>query len=248
MTTIGRVHSIETMGLVDGPGIRTVIFLQGCQLRCLYCHNPDTWKMDGGREYTVNELIKIIKRYKVYYKNNGGVTISGGEPLLQPEFLKEFFNACKKEGIHTALDTAGHGFGDYDEILQNTDLVLLDIKGLNEASFKKMACASNERFLAFLENAKKNNTSLWIRHVIVPGVNDSEKEIIELAEFINTLPNVEKVELLPYHTYGTKKYKELNIKYPLEGIKAMEEDRFIFLNRLLAEHLTISHKGYEKIV
>ena len=247
MTVKGRIHSIETMGLVDGPGIRTVIFLQGCQLRCKYCHNPDTWKIDAGKEMGVDELIKIVKRYKVYYKNNGGVTISGGDPLLQPDFLLEFLKECKKEGIHTAIDTAGHGFGDYDEILKYTDLVLMDIKALDNKSYKEMTCASMDKFLVFLDAVKRTNTNVWIRHVLVPGINDSEQKVIELAEFINKIPTVEKVELLPYHTHGIIKYKELNMKYPLEGVKAMDQDRFFYLNRILAEHLALGHTGYERI-
>lgn len=237
-----RVHSIETMGLVDGPGIRTVIFLQGCQLRCLYCHNPDTWKMDSehSKEMTVEELIKVIKRYKVYHKETGGVTVSGGEPLLQPQFLKEFFKACKAEGIHTALDTAGHGFGEYQEILQYTDLVLLDIKALEDESYKKMTCASRDKFLEFLDAVRKMNVDIWIRHVLVPGLNDTEKNINDLAVFVNNLPNIKKVELLPYHTHGVKKYKELNIKYPLDGVKPLDETRFIYLNKLFNERLSIN--------
>lgn len=247
MTTKAWVHSIETMGLVDGPGIRTVIFLQGCKLRCSYCHNPDTWKMNTGKEMTVAELIKIVKRYKVYYKKNGGVTVSGGDPLLQPEFLIEFFKACKEEGIHTALDTAGHGFGQYKEILQYTDLVLLDIKAVDESSYKSITCASMDRFLEFLSEVQNQDVDIWVRHVVVPKLNDSEQEIIDLAHFINDLKNVKKVELLPYHTHGVKKYKELNIKYPLEGVKPLDEDRFVYLNRIFADHLNMGHTGYERI-
>ncbi len=245
--TTARVHSIETMGLVDGPGIRTVIFLQGCKLRCLYCHNPDTWNTDGGKEMTVEELIKVVKRYKVYYKSTGGVTVSGGEPLLQPEFLLEFFKACKKEGIHTTLDTAGHGFGDYDEILKYTDLVLLDIKATDDEGYKKMTCNSNERFLKFLEAVNCTKTHVWIRHVVVPGINDSEENIIKLAGIINTIETTQKVELLPYHTHGVRKYKELNIKYPLEGVKPLDEDRFMYLNKVLSQSLTLGHTGYERL-
>lgn len=247
MTVKGRIHSIETMGLVDGPGIRTVIFLQGCLLRCKYCHNPDTWKIDAGKEMSVDELVKIIKRYKVYYKNNGGVTISGGDPLLQPQFLLEFLKACKKEGIHTAVDTSGHGLGDYDEILKHTDLVLLDIKAVDNGSYKEITCASMDKFLVFLSALKRNATNVWIRHVLVPGINDSEQKVIELANFINNIPTVEKVELLPYHIHGVNKYKELHMKYPLEGVKAMDEDRFIYLNRIFAQHLALGHIGYERV-
>ncbi|SHJ70097.1 pyruvate formate lyase activating enzyme [Anaerobranca californiensis DSM 14826] len=247
----GRIHSIETMGLVDGPGIRTVVFLQGCQLRCRYCHNPDTWRLKGGKEMTVDELVKIVKRYKIYYKNKGGVTLSGGEPLLQPQFVLEFFKRCKEEGIHTTLDTAGHGCGDkklFKEILQYTDLVLLDIKALDEKGYFKLTGGSQKEALEFLDIVQEVGTPMWIRHVVVPGINDNEENIVKLAEFVNNLSNVEKCELLPYHVHGIKKYKELNIKYTLEGIKAMDEERFIYLNNILAKHLNIPHKVPSKVI
>lgn len=251
ISNIARVHSIETMGLVDGPGIRTVIFLQGCQLRCRYCHNPDTWGLKGGKEMTVDELIKIVKRYKVYYKNKGGVTLSGGEPLLQPQFVLEFFKRCKEEGIHTVLDTAGHGCGDeklYREILQYTDLVLYDIKALDEKGYFKLTGGRQKESLDFLEVLIESGVSMWIRHVVIPGINDTKDNILQLAKFINKIPNVEKCELLPYHTYGIKKYKELKIKYPLEGIPPMDEEEFIYLNNLLAKHLDIPHKVPSKVI
>lgn len=214
----GRIHSIETMGLVDGPGIRTVVFFQGCKLRCQYCHNPDTWSMDGGYEVTVEELFNKIKRYKSYYKTSGGgVTLSGGDPILQPEFIIELLRLCKEEGIHTALDTSGYGVGRYDEILKYTDLVILDVKHVDDIQQKKLIGRGREGFLHFVDAVKRSNTKLWVRHVVVPGITNGQDHITKLAHYINTLTNVEKVELLPYHNHGENKYKELGMRYPLEG-------------------------------
>ncbi|MBZ4663407.1 MAG: pyruvate formate-lyase 1-activating enzyme [Caloramator sp.] len=221
-----RVHSIETMGLVDGPGIRVVVFMQGCKLRCAYCHNPDTWDRNGGFEITVDELLQKVKRYKIYFNHSGGgVTLSGGDPLLQPEFVIEFFKRCKEEGIHTTLDTSGYGIGMYDEILRYTDLVLLDIKHIEDVEHKKLTGYDRHGFLEFLDAVKKNNTKLWIRHVVVPGITDTEDHIRALADYINTIPNVEKVELLPYHVHGVNKYAELGMKYRLEGVEPLSKER-----------------------
>ncbi|WP_350343017.1 pyruvate formate-lyase-activating protein [Proteinivorax tanatarense] len=244
--TTAKVHSIETMGLVDGPGVRTVIFLQGCPLRCIYCHNPDTWNMAYGKEMTVNELIKMVKRYKFYYKDSGGVTVSGGEPLLQPVFLKEFFKACKNEGINTALDTSGHGLGDYEEILKYTDLVLLDIKATNKDKYKEIAGQNSDKFFSFLSSVKQSKTEIWVRHVLVPNVNTGESNIEELAEFINTIPNVKKVELLPYHNQGVEKYNSLNIEYPLKHTSSLDEESLQYFNKILNKHLAAKKDKYSK--
>lgn len=220
----GNIHSIETMGLVDGPGVRVVVFLQGCSLRCKYCHNPDTWAFNCGKEYTPKELIKKISRFRTYFqKNGGGVTFSGGEPLKQPEFLLESLKLCKKAGINTCIDTAGYGFGEYDEILKYTDLVLFDVKHFTREGYKNITQMEIDNSLVFLEAMKKNNTKMWIRHVVVPGITDGEEHIKAFKEFIKDIPNVEKVELLPYHLLGQNKYEGLGIKYPLEGIPAMDK-------------------------
>ncbi|WP_353892821.1 pyruvate formate-lyase-activating protein [Proteinivorax hydrogeniformans] len=244
--TTANVHSIETMGLVDGPGVRTVIFLQGCQLRCIYCHNPDTWKAGYGKEMSVDELIKMVKRYKFYYKDNGGITVSGGDPLLQPQFLKEFLKACKEEGINTAIDTSGHGLGDYDDILKYTDLVLLDIKAANEDKYREITKRKSDKFFEFLEAVKRNNVDIWTRHVVVPTINAEEKQIVEVAKFINTIPNVKKVELLPYHNQGAQKYKSLDMKYPLEGVQPLDNDSLDYFNKVLHKHLDIIEEEYSK--
>ncbi|WP_315067074.1 pyruvate formate-lyase-activating protein [uncultured Clostridium sp.] len=221
----GNIHSIETMGLVDGPGIRVVVFFQGCSLRCKFCHNPDTWACSGGEEYTPEELVKKIERFKTYFASSGGgVTFSGGEPLRQPEFLLEVLKLCKIKGIHTCIDTAGYGFGNYDEILKYTDLVLFDIKHYTREGYKNITLMEIDESLNFLEAMKRNNTKMWIRHVVVPGLTDEEIHLRSLKEFIDTIPNVEKVELLPYHMLGVNKYEGLGIKYSLEGIKAMDKE------------------------
>ncbi len=221
----GNIHSIETMGLVDGPGIRVVVFFQGCSLRCKFCHNPDTWACSGGEEYTPEELVKKIERFKTYFASSGGgVTFSGGEPLRQPEFLLEVLKLCKIKGIHTCIDTAGYGFGNYDEILKYTDLVLFDIKHYTREGYKNITLMEIDESLNFLEAMKRNNIKMWIRHVVVPGLTDEEIHLRSLKEFIDTIPNVEKVELLPYHMLGVNKYEGLGIKYPLEGIKAMDKE------------------------
>lgn len=222
---LGKISSEESMGTLDGPGVRYVVFLQGCKLRCKYCHNPETWSLQGGEEISPEKLIKKIERIKPYFKNEGGVTFSGGEPLLQPEFLLECLKLCKEKDIHTCLDTAGVGFGDYDEILQNTDLVILDVKACDEEEYKTITGQSMKYFHEFLSACRKNNSKLWIRQVIVPGINDDENHAIKLREFVKTLKNVEKVELLPYKTIGVHKYQELKIRYVLDGVAEMDEEK-----------------------
>lgn len=224
----GKIHSVESMGLVDGPGIRVVVFMQGCALRCLYCHNPDTWTLDGNKDaldFIPEELVKKISRFRSYFeKSGGGVTFSGGDPLKQPEFLKETLKLCKEAGIHTTLDTSGVGFGDYEEILKYTDLVLYDVKHLTREGYKDMTGIEIDETQKFLEACKKMGTKMWIRQVVVPGKTDSEEYIRELGKFIKTLNNVEKVELLPYHLLGVNKYETLGIKYRLEGLEAMDKE------------------------
>lgn len=223
--TVGRVHSMESMGLVDGPGIRTVIFFQGCSLRCRFCHNPDTWEFSSGEITDPETLVKKISRFKPYFKNTGGVTFSGGEPLMQPDFLLETLKLCKQENIHTCIDTAGYGMGSYDEILEYTDLVLLDLKHVSETDYKQMTGRTMNRFQEFLSALEKSETPIWIRHVVVPGITDSQEHMKNLKTYISTIPNVEKVELLPYHLLGKNKYEVMGIPYSLDGVPAMDKEK-----------------------
>lgn len=234
MMVTGKIHSIESMGLVDGPGVRTVVFFQGCKLRCAYCHNPDTWNVNGGNEITSEELIKKILRYKPYFQNSGGgVTFSGGEPLLQPEFLLEMLKSCKENDIHTAIDTAGYGFGDYAEILKYADLVLLDIKHVDDEGYKNLTGSHKKGFDEFLSALNKSNTKVWIRHVVVPGITDSKEHILKLNEIIKDIKNVDKIELLPYHTMGVSKYEKLGIKYSLKDLPPMDAEKLRILETYL---------------
>lgn len=222
----GFIHSLESMGLVDGPGIRAVVFFQGCHLRCQYCHNPDTWRLHekAAASYTPEELVKRLVRFKPYFKNNGGITFSGGEPLLQKDFLLETLKLCKKEGLHTCLDTAGMGVGGYDEILSFTDLVLFDIKHYTPEGYMHVTGQNIEESLRFMDALKLAGTPLWLRHVVVPGLTDSKEHLEGLSEYIKSLKNdlnIQKIELLPYHVLGKEKYHRLQIPYRLEDTEPM---------------------------
>lgn len=224
----GNVHSIESLGTLDGPGIRMIVFFQGCRLRCMYCHNPDTWSATGGSVCRPEDVVEKAKRFKPYYKlNDGGVTFSGGEPLVQPEFLLECLKKCKNENIHTVLDTSGVGFGDYDEILKHTDLVILDIKHANPEKYKKITGLNIKYYHEFKEAVIKNNKDIWLKHVVTPTVNDTREDMLELEREVESFPdrNVKKVELLPYHTLGVFKYNELNIDYRLKDVMPMTREK-----------------------
>lgn len=234
---MGNVASIETFGLVDGPGIRTVVFLGGCQLRCLFCHNPEMFNK-GIDNYTKEQLVQKIIRNKPYFKrNNGGVTFSGGEPLLQSKFLIETCKLLKKENIHIALDTAGVGCGDYEEILNLVDLVIFDIKAVDAKDYEFMTGRKPDESLKFLNVCQKLNKKMWIRQVIVPHINDNEEYIKSLSKFIKPLKNIEKVELLPYHKMAISKYKSLNIPYKLENTNDMDTEKCQKLEQLLKQFL-----------
>lgn len=222
----GRIHSIESMGLVDGPGIRTVVFFQGCKLRCAYCHNPDTWSLKDGKEVTTDEIINKIIRFKPYFQpSGGGVTFSGGDPLVQPEFLLELLKKCKALDIHTTIDTAGYGHGDYDEILKYTDLVLLDIKHINSDGYVTLTGTDTKDVNLFLSALRKSTTRVWVRHVVIPGYTDTLKHMDEIADIITEeIPNVDKIELLPYHLLGVNKYESLGLEYKLDGVKQMDKE------------------------
>lgn len=231
----GYINSIETMGLVDGPGIRIVVFMQGCPLRCLFCHNPETWEKESKNKMTSKQIVDEVRKYRPYIEKKGGVTFSGGEPLLQSEFLLEMLKMCKKAGIHTCIDTSGTGYDkEYlDEILKYTDLVILDIKALDEDSYKKITGKDMSMFNYFKDKLIQNNNKVWLRQVIVPDINDNEEYILKLKKYIKKFKNVEKLELLPYHSMGIEKYKKLNIKYRLDKTLDMDKERCKQLQELL---------------
>lgn len=217
-----KVHSIESFGTVDGPGIRFVLFLQGCHLECKYCHNRDTWDINGGEYKSVDDIMEKVIDYKNYIiPSGGGVTVTGGEPLLQVKFLIEFFKRLKKEGINTCIDTSGMVAltEDIKEVLKMTDLVLLDIKHIDDEKCKDLVGKSNKKELEFAKYLSDNNIKMWIRQVLIPGYTDDEKDLIKLKEFINTLHTVEKVQVLPYHSMGKYKWEKLGLKYGLDGVR-----------------------------
>lgn len=227
-----KIHSFFAGGTVDGPGIRYVIFFKGCPLRCKYCHNPDTWTMEGASEYTVNEIVTQALKYKGYFANGGGVTVTGGEPLLQIDFLIELFKEFKKHNIHTACDTSGITFNlenkdllnKFNELIKYTDLFLLDIKHIDDNIHKDLTGLSNKNPLEFAKYLSDNNKTMWIRHVLVPTITLDDEYLIKTKEFIDTLKTVEKIEVLPYHTMGKVKYESLNMEYPLEGINSPSKE------------------------
>ena len=222
LNKIARIHSMESFGTVDGPGIRFVLFLQGCHLKCKYCHNRDTWDIKGGEEKTLEEIIEKIKNYKNYITiSGGGVTVTGGEPLLQVKFLIELFKELKKENIHTCIDTSGmvNITDDIKELLQYTDLVLLDIKHIDDEKCKNLVGVSNKKELEFARYLSHNNIKMWIRQVLVPGYTDDEKDLQKLKEFIGTLKTVEKVQILKYHNLGKHKWEKMGLRYELEGVR-----------------------------
>lgn len=226
----GLIHSVESFGTLDGPGIRCVIFMQGCPLRCQYCHNPDTWEMGVGTKITPEEIIKGYKKNASFY-TKGGITVTGGEPLVQIDFLIELFSLAKKENIHTCIDTSGITYNpensEYlkklDTLLSYTDLVMLDIKHIDNSEHKKLTGAENKNILLFAKYLESKNIDLWIRHVVISGITDNPEHLYKLGEFIGALKNLKALDILPYHTLGVGKYKELGIKYPLCDIPPLSQ-------------------------
>ena len=241
MTTFGYIHQTESFGAVDGPGIRYVVFMQGCDMRCRYCHNPETWHIvkddnecDGKWDYsmkTPEEVLNAALRYKAYWKNEGGITVSGGEALLQIDFVIELFEKAKGKGINTCLDTSGHPFnmgkeflGKFDRLCELTDLFLLDIKHIDDDAHKKLTGHTNSNILEMAKYLSDKNKPVWIRYVLVPSLTDDENDVKRLKGFIDTLSNVKKVEVLPYHNMGTYKYEELGLPYSLKDTKRPDKE------------------------
>lgn len=221
----GRIHSVESFGSADGPGVRYIVFLKGCNMRCQYCHNPDTWAKDGGELMTPEEVLKKALRYKTYWKEKGGITVSGGEALLQIDFVTELFRLAKEKGVNTCLDTSGNPFSleepfksKFDELMKYTDLFMLDIKHMDDAAHRKLTGQTNQNILEMAAYLSDYGKAMWIRHVLVPGITTEEDELYRLRSFLDTLKTVERVEVLPYHTLGVFKWKELGIPYQLEGV------------------------------
>lgn len=241
--TKGYIHSTESFGSVDGPGVRFIVFMQGCNMRCKYCHNPDTWDKSGGREVTADEIIKAALRYRTYWGKKGGITISGGEPLLQMDFLIELCKKCKEQGISTVIDTAGKPFtreepffSKFNELLKYTDLIMLDLKHIDSKDHKDLTGFDNENILDLAQYLSEEEVPVWIRHVLVPGINDDDFSLNKLHKFIKTLKNVQRVEILPYHNLGEFKYEDLGIKYPLAGLRSPSRESIANAQRLL--HIT----------
>lgn len=238
----GYIHSTESFGTVDGPGVRFVIFLQGCPMRCKYCHNPDTWEMNRGERRSPESLIREFDRNRQFYAR-GGITVTGGEALMQIDFLLELFGLAKKEGIHTCLDTSGityhPGTSAYndklDALMEVTDLVMLDIKHIDPEGHTALTGHSNAGILAFARYLEEKQVPVWIRHVVVPGITDDPGQLTRLGQFIGTLSNVKALDVLPYHTLGVSKYRELGIPYPLEGVpQATQQQAVEAKKRILA--------------
>lgn len=221
-----KIHSIESFGTVDGPGIRFVLFLQGCHLKCKYCHNRDTWDINGGSYKSLEDIFEKIMNYKNYIQPNGGITVTGGEPLLQVKFLIELFKKLKKENIHTCIDTSGMVTltDDIKHLLSLTDLVLLDIKHINTEKCKNLVGFYNEKELNFAKYLSDNNIHMWIRQVLIPGYTDDKKDLLKLKNFISTLKNVDKIEILPYHDIGKYKWKKLGLNYELDNTRPANND------------------------
>ena len=231
----GYIHSIETMGLADGPGVRIVIFMQGCPLRCLFCHNPDTWDKNINHLTDADTLVNTVRKYRNFIEDNGGVTLSGGEPLYQSAFTLDILKKCKKAGFHTALDTSGVGYDKklLDEILKYTDLILLDIKAIDNLNYKKITGKGMADFEYFLDKIQKLNKNIWIRQVIVPNINDNKEYIQKLKKYLSKIKNIKRIDLLPYHNLGVEKYKKLNIKYRLEGTPNLSKKKLKELDEIL---------------
>lgn len=237
----GRIHSLESFASADGPGVRYMFFMQGCDMRCRYCHNPETWKCDeGDMQLTAQEAYDKAKAYKPYWKNNGGITVSGGEAMLQIDFVTELFEIAKKDGTNTAIDTSGNPFtmdepyfSKFKKLCDVTDLFILDIKHIDDEKHKDLTGKSNKNILAMAKYLSDNGKHMWIRHVLVPGYTDNDEDLIKLNEFIKSLNGVDRVEVLPYHTLGVFKYVDMGVKYTLEDVPTPTKEQKAHAEELL---------------
>lgn len=236
----GYIHSTESFGSVDGPGIRFLIFLQGCPMRCLFCHNPDSWATGKGEEKTADELLDQAERFRSYWGNKGGISVSGGEALMQIDFLTELFEKAKQRGINTCLDTSAQPFtrrepffGKFERLMKSTDTVLLDIKHIDDEEHRKLTRHSNKNILDCARYLSDIRKPVWIRHVLIPGITDNDEYLRQLHDFLQTLTNVERIDVLPYHTLGTFKYEKLGIDYALKGVTPPTPERVANANRIL---------------
>lgn len=244
----GRIHSVESFGSVDGPGLRYIFFLQGCHMRCKYCHNPETWAMEGGQEMTAEEAFQKAYRYHTYWKDNGGITVSGGEALLQVEFVTELFKLAKQKGVHTTLDTSGNPFtrkepffSKFNELMKYTDLFLLDIKQINDDKHKELTGWSNANILDLAQYLSDHDKSMWIRYVLVPGITDDAEDLEKLRDYVKTLKTVRRFEVLPYHTLGVFKWENIGMEYPIPDVRPPAKELIEKTNEILE---TDSYKAY----
>ena len=239
----GRIHSLESFGTVDGPGTRFVVFTQGCPMRCAYCHNPDTWSVTGGTLMEPSYIIEQYEKNSPFYRNGGGITVTGGEPLLQVDFLIELFTLAKAKNIHTCIDTSGITFNrenagymeKLDHLMTITDLVMLDIKHINDEKHFELTAQHNANILDFAAYLNEKQIDMWIRHVVVPGITDDDTYLFELGYFIGQFTNLKALDILPYHTMGEVKYKKLGMEYKLKGVPAMDKDKLLLKKQVVLD-------------
>jgi pyruvate formate lyase activating enzyme len=241
----GRIHSLESFGTVDGPGTRFVVFVQGCPMRCAYCHNPDTWGMTGGTLMEPSEIIEQYEKNRPFYANGGGLTVTGGEPLMQVDFLIELFTLAKEKGIHTCIDSSGIAFhpdndaliAKLDQLMTLTDLVMLDIKHIDPVKHKELTQQPNDNILKFAAYLDQKHVDMWIRHVVVPGITDDDNYLFELGYFIGQFDNLKALDVLPYHTMGEKKYESLGMEYKLKGVPPMDKTKLLDKKKVIIDGL-----------
>ena len=246
----GKIHSVESFGSVDGPGVRYIVFLQGCHMRCKYCHNPETWAMEGGEELTAKEVFDKAYRYRNYWKKNGGITVSGGEALLQIDFVIALFKLAKEKGVHTTLDTSGNPFtreepffSKFNELMKVTDLFMLDIKQIDDEKHKKLTGWTNSNILDLAQYLSDNGKAMWIRHVLVPGITTDDADLEKLRDFVGSLKTVVRFEILPYHTLGVFKWENLGIPYELGDVMPPTKEEIAHAEEILH---TADYKDYAK--